>query len=231
MHFQVGWGGGKTPAAYCTVTILSNDHLPPPCPQTWEAPAHVLHPWHAPQLKYLPLPLLPSLYCGRPLRFQTQSVVKIATEPLNPSELPKMVEGLRKINKSYPLAVTKVGVVGGSHGGLGCCSRANTRLEGACARSTRAIRWRSPRWESWRGSHGGVGCCSRANTRLKGEACARSTNRYLLAVTKVGCTFVCLGLRRTARTPSCAHPREGLKDNISTPRILSGQTTYFASLS
>ena len=34
--------------------------------------------------------------------------MKIATEPLNPSELPKMVEGLRKINKSYPLAVTKV---------------------------------------------------------------------------------------------------------------------------
>ena len=27
----------------------------------------------------------------RPLQFQTQSVVKIATEPLNPSELPKMV--------------------------------------------------------------------------------------------------------------------------------------------
>ena len=35
-------------------------------------------------------------------------MVKIATEPLNPSDLPKMVEGLRKINKSYPLAVTKV---------------------------------------------------------------------------------------------------------------------------
>ena len=44
----------------------------------------------------------------RPLRFQAASVVKIATEPLNPSELPKMVEGLRKINKSYPMAVTKV---------------------------------------------------------------------------------------------------------------------------
>lgn len=44
----------------------------------------------------------------RPLQFQTQAVVKIACEPLNPSELPKMVEGLRKINKSYPLAVTKV---------------------------------------------------------------------------------------------------------------------------
>eukprot|EP00878_Enallax_costatus_P008789 GHUV01009187.1.p1 GENE.GHUV01009187.1~~GHUV01009187.1.p1 ORF type:complete len:741 (+),score=244.40 GHUV01009187.1:354-2576(+) len=44
----------------------------------------------------------------RPLRFQTRSVMKIATEPLQPSELPKMVEGLRKINKSYPLAVTRV---------------------------------------------------------------------------------------------------------------------------
>eukprot|EP00899_Mesostigma_viride_P009923 jgi/Mesvir1/18932/Mv25784-RA.3 len=43
-----------------------------------------------------------------PLKFNTASVVKIATEPLNPSELPKMVEGLRKISKSYPLAVTKV---------------------------------------------------------------------------------------------------------------------------
>lgn len=27
----------------------------------------------------------------RPLQFQTQAVVKIAVEPLNPSELPKMV--------------------------------------------------------------------------------------------------------------------------------------------
>eukprot|EP00743_Colponemidia_sp_Colp-15_P002126 GILK01002308.1.p1 GENE.GILK01002308.1~~GILK01002308.1.p1 ORF type:complete len:1002 (+),score=162.07 GILK01002308.1:66-3008(+) len=44
----------------------------------------------------------------RPLVFNTKSVVKIACEPLNPSELPKMLEGLRKINKSYPLAVTKV---------------------------------------------------------------------------------------------------------------------------
>ena len=39
---------------------------------------------------------------------QTLPVVKTATEPLNPSELPKMVEGLRKISKSYPLAITKV---------------------------------------------------------------------------------------------------------------------------
>ncbi|KNA17654.1 hypothetical protein SOVF_077950 [Spinacia oleracea] len=47
-------------------------------------------------------------YIFRPLQFNTLSVVKTATEPLNPSELPKMVEGLRKISKSYPLAITKV---------------------------------------------------------------------------------------------------------------------------
>ncbi|CAO1630088.1 unnamed protein product [Sympodiomycopsis kandeliae] len=48
------------------------------------------------------------LYIFRPLTHMTQSVLKIAVEPLNPSELPKMLEGLRKINKSYPLATTKV---------------------------------------------------------------------------------------------------------------------------
>eukprot|EP01018_Ginkgo_biloba_P003745 Gb_08962 [translate_table: standard] len=48
------------------------------------------------------------VFIFRPLRFNTLSVVKTATEPLNPSELPKMVEGLRKISKSYPLAITKV---------------------------------------------------------------------------------------------------------------------------
>lgn len=31
----------------------------------------------------------------RPLQFQTQAVVKIAVEPLNPSELPKMVRALQ----------------------------------------------------------------------------------------------------------------------------------------
>lgn len=44
----------------------------------------------------------------RPLDFHTEAVVKVACEPLNPSELPKMLEGLRKISKSYPLARTKV---------------------------------------------------------------------------------------------------------------------------
>ena len=44
----------------------------------------------------------------RPLQFVTSSIVKIATEPLNPAELPKMVDGLRSINKTYPLCTTKV---------------------------------------------------------------------------------------------------------------------------
>jgi len=44
----------------------------------------------------------------RPLRFLAKSVVKVAIEPLNPSELPKVVEGLRSVSKSYPLAATRV---------------------------------------------------------------------------------------------------------------------------
>ena len=36
----------------------------------------------------------------RPLQFQTQAVVKIAVEPLNPSELPKMVRGLYSFRRS-----------------------------------------------------------------------------------------------------------------------------------
>lgn len=44
----------------------------------------------------------------RPLKFNTSSVIKIAVEPVNPSELPKMLDGLRKVNKSYPSLTTKV---------------------------------------------------------------------------------------------------------------------------
>lgn len=47
-------------------------------------------------------------YIFKPLQFNTRSVIKIATEPLHPPDLPKMVDGLRSINKSYPLVVTKV---------------------------------------------------------------------------------------------------------------------------
>jgi len=47
-------------------------------------------------------------YIFHPLRFDARPVVKIATEPLNPGELPKMVEGLRRLNRSYPALSTKV---------------------------------------------------------------------------------------------------------------------------
>jgi U5 small nuclear ribonucleoprotein component len=40
----------------------------------------------------------------KPLEFHSESVIKVACEPLNPSDLPKMLEGLKKINKSYPMA-------------------------------------------------------------------------------------------------------------------------------
>lgn len=48
------------------------------------------------------------LYIFAPIRHITQSVLKVAVEPIAPSELPKMLDGLRKVNKSYPLLTTKV---------------------------------------------------------------------------------------------------------------------------
>ncbi|KAH6853902.1 P-loop containing nucleoside triphosphate hydrolase protein [Chaetomium sp. MPI-CAGE-AT-0009] len=47
-------------------------------------------------------------YIFKPLSHFTESVLKVAVEPINPSELPKMLDGIRKINKSYPLISTKV---------------------------------------------------------------------------------------------------------------------------
>ncbi|ROT42335.1 U5 small nuclear ribonucleo protein component [Sodiomyces alkalinus F11] len=47
-------------------------------------------------------------YIFKPITHFTESVLKVAVEPVNPSELPKMLDGLRKIQKSYPLIVTKV---------------------------------------------------------------------------------------------------------------------------
>ncbi|KAI9680069.1 MAG: hypothetical protein M1817_005085 [Caeruleum heppii] len=44
----------------------------------------------------------------KPIKHFTESVLKVAVEPINPSELPKMLDGLRKVNKSYPLITTKV---------------------------------------------------------------------------------------------------------------------------
>jgi len=46
-----------------------------------------------------------------PLTFRQvgdEAVVKLAIEPLNPSDLPKMVEGLRRVSKSYPISRTRV---------------------------------------------------------------------------------------------------------------------------
>ncbi|ODO05601.1 hypothetical protein I350_04659 [Cryptococcus amylolentus CBS 6273] len=48
------------------------------------------------------------LYIFRPIKHLTTSVLKVAVEPVAPSELPKMLDGLRKVNKSYPLVTTKV---------------------------------------------------------------------------------------------------------------------------
>ena len=46
-----------------------------------------------------------------PLKFHQaggESIMKLAIEPLNPAELPKMVEGLRRVSKAYPMVKTKV---------------------------------------------------------------------------------------------------------------------------
>ena len=43
-----------------------------------------------------------------PLKFWTEPVVKVAIEPLIPSDLPKMIDAIRRVNKSYPLLKTKV---------------------------------------------------------------------------------------------------------------------------
>ena len=58
----------------------------------------------------------------KPLSFYVaggESAVKLAMEPLNPAELPKMVDGLRKIGKSYPMSRTKV-EESGEHVLFGC---------------------------------------------------------------------------------------------------------------
>ncbi|KAF2400395.1 P-loop containing nucleoside triphosphate hydrolase protein [Trichodelitschia bisporula] len=47
-------------------------------------------------------------YIFKPIRHFFESVFKVAVEPINPSELPKMLDGLRKVNKSFPLVTTKV---------------------------------------------------------------------------------------------------------------------------
>lgn len=43
-----------------------------------------------------------------PLKYWSQPTVKVAIEPLIPSELPKLIEAIRRVNKSYLLLRTKV---------------------------------------------------------------------------------------------------------------------------
>lgn len=47
-------------------------------------------------------------YIFRPIRHLTESVIKVAVEPVNPSELTKLTFGLRGLSKSYPLIQTRV---------------------------------------------------------------------------------------------------------------------------
>lgn len=56
----------------------------------------------------LKMPDNEDVYIFKPIRHFFESVFKVAVEPINPSELPKMLDGLRKISKSYPLVTTKV---------------------------------------------------------------------------------------------------------------------------
>lgn len=44
----------------------------------------------------------------RRTHYDTKSVFKVAVEPANPSDLPKLLDGLRKLNKSYLACVIKV---------------------------------------------------------------------------------------------------------------------------
>lgn len=62
----------------------------------------------APQALLRADPALASLKIFNTLKVPTLAVVKIAVEPVNPSELPKLIEGLRKVNKTYPLLATHV---------------------------------------------------------------------------------------------------------------------------
>jgi translation elongation factor EF-G len=51
------------------------------------------------------------MYCLKSLIYvivQHEVFTAIPVEPVNPSELPKMLDGLRKVNKSYPLLATRV---------------------------------------------------------------------------------------------------------------------------
>lgn len=47
------------------------------------------------------------LTSSNPLSILRRQFFKVAVEPINLLELPEMLDGLRKVNKSYPLISTK----------------------------------------------------------------------------------------------------------------------------
>ncbi|ANB14888.1 U5 snRNP GTPase SNU114 [Sugiyamaella lignohabitans] len=47
-------------------------------------------------------------YIFQPIKYVAQTIFKVAVEPVNPSELPKLLDGLRKVTKTYSLLQTKV---------------------------------------------------------------------------------------------------------------------------
>lgn len=92
-----------------------------------------------------PAELDEDVYIFKPLHFNTVSVVKTAVEPLNPSELPKMVEALRKINKSYPLAITKASPPRATTpwtSGVSCCCCVYQGYISICLHTPRVVPWR-----------------------------------------------------------------------------------------
>lgn len=44
----------------------------------------------------------------KPIKMNTTSIIKVAIEPIIPSELPKMLDGIRMVDKTYPLLDTRV---------------------------------------------------------------------------------------------------------------------------
>jgi U5 small nuclear ribonucleoprotein component len=44
----------------------------------------------------------------RPLKYETIPVMKVSIEPANPTELPRMLDGLRKVSKTYSILETRV---------------------------------------------------------------------------------------------------------------------------
>jgi elongation factor 2 len=56
-----------------------------------------------------------SAYPIRPLKFSVSPVVRVAVEPKNPADLPKLVEGMKRLSKSDPIVVCTIEEATGEH--------------------------------------------------------------------------------------------------------------------